>query len=99
MVAAVDRADGFVERTAQAQDLASIEVQGGEVSLQDLTLGGFSNATAAQQAAARRLAARVYPLAKLTVEADRSAWSFRPGTVFKLVWPLAWLDRYLGKME
>jgi hypothetical protein len=33
-VASVDRADGFVEKTAQAQDLASIEVQGGEVSLQ-----------------------------------------------------------------
>jgi len=86
-VAYVDRADGFVEKTAQAQDLASIEVQGGEVSLQDLTLRGFSNATAAQQAAARGLAALAYPLATLTVEADRSAWSFRPGAVFKLVWP------------
>ncbi len=86
-VAYVDRGDGFVEKTAQAQDLASIEVQGGEVSLQDLTLRGFSNATAAQQAAARGLAALAYPLATLTVEADRSAWFFRPGTVFKLVWP------------
>jgi len=86
-VAYVDRADGFTERTAQAQDLASIEVQGGEVSLQDLTLRGFSNATAAQQAAARALAALAYPLATVTIEADRSAWAFRPGSVFKLVWP------------
>ena len=39
-VAYVDRADGFTEKTAQAQDLASIEVQGGEVSLQELTPAG-----------------------------------------------------------
>ncbi|MDO8944749.1 MAG: phage tail protein, partial [Desulfobacterales bacterium] len=86
-VAYVDRADGFTERTAQAQDLASIEVQGGEVSLQGLALRGLSNATAAQQATARALAALAYPLATITIEADRSAWSFRPGTAFKLVWP------------
>lgn len=86
-VAYVDRADGFTERTVQAQDLASIEVQGGEVSLQELTFRGLSNATTAQQAAARALAALAYPLATLTIEADRSAWAFRPGTVLKLVWP------------
>ncbi len=48
---------------------------------------GLSNATAAQQAAARALAALAYPLATITIEADRSAWAFRPGAVFKLVWP------------
>jgi hypothetical protein len=31
-VAYVHRADGFTEKTVQAQDLASIEIQGGEVS-------------------------------------------------------------------
>ena len=36
--------------------------------------------------AARSLAALAYPLATITVEADRSAWAFRPGAVFKLVW-------------
>ena len=86
-VSYVDRADGFVEKTVQAQDLASIEVQGGEVSLQELTFRGLSGATTAQQAAARALAALAYPLATVTIEADRSAWSFRPGAVFKLTWP------------
>jgi len=85
-IAYVGREAGFIEKTAQAQDLASIEVQGGEVSLQDLTLRGLSNETTAQQAAARALAALAYPLATITVEADRSAWAFRPGAVFKLVW-------------
>ncbi len=82
----VDRAAGFIEKTAQAQDLASIEVQGGEVSLQELTLRGLSNPTTAQLAAARALAALAYPLATITIDADRSAWAFRPGAVFKLVW-------------
>ena len=82
----VSRDAGFIEKTAQAQDLAGIEIQGGEVSLQDLTLRGLSNSTTAQQAAARSLAALAYPLATITIDADRSAWALRPGAVFKLVW-------------
>ncbi len=82
----VSREDGFIGKTAQAQDLAGIEVQGGEVSLQELTLRGLSNATNAQQAAARALAALAYPLATITIEADRSAWALRSGAVFKLTW-------------
>ena len=86
-VAYVDRADGFTEKTVQAQDLASIEIQGCEVSLQELALRGLSNATAAQQATARALAVLAYPQATVSIEADRSAWTFRPGTPFTLVWP------------
>jgi len=85
-VSYVGREAGFIEKIAQAQDLASVEVQGGEVSLQNLTLRGLSNPTTAQQAAARSLAALAYPLATITIDADRSAWAFRPGGVFKLVW-------------
>ncbi len=88
----VSRDAGFIEMTAQAQDLAGIEVQGGEVTLQDLTLRGLSNATTAQQAAARALAALAYPLATITIEADRSAWAFRPGAAFKLVWDPLGID-------
>ncbi|MFU8805427.1 MAG: phage tail protein, partial [Bradymonadaceae bacterium] len=86
-VSYVDRADGFTEKTAQAQELASIEVQGGKVSVQEVAFRGFSNAQSAQRAAARALAGLAYPLASVTIEADRSAWSFRPGSVFRLVWP------------
>ncbi len=82
----VSRDAGFLEKTAQAQDLAGIEIQGGEVSLQELTLRGLSNSETAQMAAARSLAALAYPLATIAIEADRSAWAFRPGAVFKLVW-------------
>ena len=86
-VAFVDRASGFIERTVQSQDLAAIEAAGGEVSSQDLRFRGYSKAGNAQDAAARALMALAYPLAAITLTADRSAWDFRPGTVFKLTWP------------
>lgn len=86
-VAYVDRADGFIEKTVQAQDLAALEASGGEVSTQDLQYRGFSNATAAQQACARALMGLSYPLASIHINGDRSAWSFRPGTPFRLDWP------------
>jgi len=86
-VAYVDRADGFVEKTVQAQDRAAIEVAGGEVSTQDLKYRGFSNATIAQLWAARALSSLAYPLAAIEMQTDRSAWSLRPGAVFKLDWP------------
>lgn len=83
----VDRADGFVEKTVQAQDLAAIEATGGEVSTQDLAYRGYSNAENAQAAAARALMALSYPLAAINLVADRSTWDYRPGTVFRLDWP------------
>lgn len=86
-VSYIDRDDGFVEKVCQAQDLASIEIQGGQVSVHEISLPGFSNSTNGQIAASRALAALTLPLATLNIEADRSAWAFRPGTVFKLNWP------------
>jgi hypothetical protein len=54
----VDRADGFTEKTVQAQDLAAIEISSGEVSIHEVDLPGLTNATNAQQAVARLLVAR-----------------------------------------
>ena len=76
----------FSERTVIAQDLAALEVCGGEINTQELNMRGFSNATTASTGCSRALAALAYPLASLTIEADRTAWTFRPGTVFKLTW-------------
>jgi hypothetical protein len=83
----VDREDNYVERSVQAQDLAAIEANNGEVSVQDLQLRGLSTGANAQKACARGLMALGYPLAALVIEADRTGWDFRPGTVFKLNWP------------
>lgn len=83
----VDRADGFVTKTVQAQDCAAIEATGGEVSTLVLSLSGFSTAENAQKAAGRALGGIAYPLASLSINADRSTWGFRPGTPFRLNWP------------
>jgi len=85
-VSYVDRTDGYTEKIAQSQDLAGIEIQDGEVSVQEISLRGISNATNAQLASARGLAALGYPLATLLIKADRTAWGFRPGTPFKINW-------------
>jgi hypothetical protein len=85
-VSYVDRSENFQERLVQAQDLASIAIQGGEVSIAQLSYRGFSNATSAQKAVARGLASLAYPMGVVSGEADRVAWNFRQGTVFKLNW-------------
>jgi len=76
----------FSERVASLGDLASLEMQGGQASVEEYDLRGLTNAENAQTAAAKRLAAVSYPLATFTVLANRSAWAFRPGTPFKFSW-------------
>lgn len=83
----VDRASDFVERIAQAQDRANIEVRGGQVDPVDEDFRGLSNAAAAQRAAARLLKAESYPLAAVSIEANREAYGLRPADVFRLTWP------------
>lgn len=82
----VDRDDGFVEKTVQAQDLAAIEVCGGEVSTATILSRGYSNAENASLGCSRALATLSYPLASITIEADRTAWPLRPGMPFKVTW-------------
>jgi hypothetical protein len=82
----IDRAAGFQERVAQAQDLAGIAAGGGEVSTIDLNYRGVSNAAIAQKGAAKGLMGLGYPVPHVHIESNRIAWNFRPGTVFKLNW-------------
>ena len=83
----INRRDGYVSKTVIAQNQAAIEAAGGEISTQDLNLRGFSHEATAARAASKALAGLSYPLATLSINADRSAWSFRPGSPFKLDWP------------
>lgn len=80
----IDRADGFVEKVAQAQELASIDLRSGEVAMEEIPFLGISNAAQAQAIAARSLKTLAYPLAVISFRAKRKAWSFRPGTPFRL---------------
>jgi len=83
----IDRDDGWIQKSVQAQDLAAIEASGGEISTQTFNLYGYSNATNAQRAAARALAGLAYPIATMSIVANRLTWDLRPGSVFKLTWP------------
>ena len=83
----VDRGENFSERVAQAQDLASIQAQGGEVSEEEFAFRGLSTAAGAQRAAARVLRTVSFPLKAFELDTNRTAWRFAPGEVFRLTWP------------
>jgi hypothetical protein len=79
------RAANFDDRSIRAYDRANI-LATGEVRPQDIDFKGLSNATSAGLVAMRVLKTLTYPLAKMKIVADRSAWQFRPGGVFKFTW-------------
>ena len=84
IVSYIDRADNFKRKTTQADNLAAMDIRGGEVVPEEIAFLGFSNATNAQTAASRALVSLSYELAVGTMESDRSAWSLRPGSPFRL---------------
>lgn len=86
-VSYIDRSADFMERTVKAQELASIEARGGDEVLEEIPFSGFSNAAAAQRAAGRALTAVSFPVARITLKANRKVWSLRPGSVFRWTWP------------
>jgi len=89
----VDRGANYLERIAQAQDLASVQARSGETSAEEFPFRGISNAVAAQKVAARTLKTTTYPLAAVELEISRAAWRLRPGDVFRLTWtPLGIVD-------
>lgn len=68
-----------------AQDLASIQSQGGIVST-TIDLAGISNATNAGRVAARELRTRSTPLTRVKFVANRQAWQEKIGGVIKFSW-------------
>jgi len=83
----VDRAQNFTPRVAQAQDLANIQIQGGQLAVESINFRGLSNAAAAQRVAARALKALSLPPAQIAMVANREAWALRPGSVAVVNWP------------
>lgn len=74
------------EETVAVQNLANIAIQGAVVS-DSRNYYGVRTASLALKLAARDLATASSPLATFEVEADRSAWDFVPGGVFRLNYP------------
>lgn len=82
----VDRFNGFISRTAPAQDLANQRIQQGTIS-SNVQHIGISNSLTGAQIAMRDLKALTTPLAKITIQVNRQAYKMVPGGVFKFSWP------------
>lgn len=82
-----DRTDSFIDKTASAQDLASIQARAGEVTEQEIRFPGATTPAVAQLLAARTLKSLSYPGAQLTITTTRKAWALRPASAFRLNWP------------
>ena len=79
------REANFNDRTIRAYDPANISVTG-EVRPQIIDFKGLSSEAAAGLVAMRVLKTLTYPLAKIKLVANRTAWQFRPGGVFRFTW-------------
>ncbi|MGM9571786.1 MAG: phage tail protein, partial [bacterium] len=90
----VDRNSGFVSKVVQAQDLANMSIQGGEICLDSVDYSGFSHANNALIAASRDLRMQSYPLDSLSIVATRIGYKVFPGSLFRLTWaPLGIKDK------
>ena len=85
-----DRSRDYFETFAQAHDLANQRIQGGELVSVSPDYPGVKDKALANQIASREIKALAIPLAKATVETDRTAWSLKPADV------VAWTDANLG---
>jgi len=82
----IDRSLFFTERVAQAHESANHAVRG-MIGSATFEFHGFSNSSLAQFAATRELKTHTYPLMQVKVIANRIAWNYRMGGVFRLTWP------------
>lgn len=82
----VDRTDSFAGKNGIAYDLANVETQSGVVpsNVQHI---GISNGTTAAKIAQRDLRALSTPLAKHTIQVNRTGYKMTPGAVYKWNWP------------
>lgn len=81
----ISRADNYTERTVQQMNLAAIQIMGDRV-VEDIPFRAFSQAAPTNATTARALKTLSFPLGRLEIAVDRTAWDYPPGKVFKLNW-------------
>jgi len=87
-----DRASNWQQNvSAPAQDTANITILG-TLNSETIDFKGISNETTATLIAARALRTLSYPLAKLSIKANRKAWKLRPGGCFRFTWAPLGID-------
>jgi hypothetical protein len=79
------RSNNFNNRMVKGYDAANVR-ETGEVRPQTIDFKGISSEAAAALVAIRVLKTLTYPLSKLKIVANRTAWKFRPGGLFRLTW-------------
>ena len=80
-----DQKSNFNKRSMPAYDAANYAITGTE-RIETFQFMGITRASVASLVAVRVLKTMCYPLGKLTIKADRSAWNWRIGGVFKTTW-------------
>ena len=81
----VSRLNNFNDRIVTDYDPANIGVTG-EVRSQTIEFKGISQEATAALIATRVLKTLTYPLGKIKIVCNRTAWKFRPAGVFKFTW-------------
>jgi hypothetical protein len=84
-VSYVDRGQFFTMRVVQEHEPANHAVRG-QIGTLAFDYKCLSNSSVAQTVAARELKAHSYPLMQIKLYANRFAWNFRMGGVFKLTY-------------
>jgi hypothetical protein len=82
-----NRADGYQDGSATAQNMANAAGQDGEVRELEIRMPGVSTQAIADILAARELAANSRPLRRCRAKVSRVFWNRRPGDVVNLNWP------------
>ena len=82
----IDRFQNYKSRTTVVHDLANARKQNDVVS-SSISYFGISNSTLAENIAQRDLRTSSIPLARVSFKMNRKGITFRPASVFKLVWP------------
>jgi hypothetical protein len=86
------------EETVTAQDIASIQSQGGEKVSGSRNYYGIRNLTLATKVLARDLRASTAPLVSADAQLDRSAWDILPGEVVRLDWPRRGVNSVIARV-
>jgi len=93
-----DRESDYNEKTAFAQDLSNITIQG-RVRSTEVTFPGVSNGTLANFLAARELNYLSIPITTLRIITNRNGAQLRPGDVIKVTWPEYRIDQLICRVK
>jgi hypothetical protein len=85
LVEFTDRQAIFGKRTMPAYDHANVAISGSERP-ETFQFNGVSRASVASLVAMRVLKTVDFPLGKLTLKVNRTAWGFRMGGIFRFTW-------------